>query len=189
MGFSRACIYNWLAMYRAGGWDGLDARKRGGRPRKLNGRMIPWIYRVVVGKGSTAVQVSLCLVDPERHCDGDLSEVWHPVECQFGGASVGAVGNYSSEAPVAGIPAGSRAGTTVGSRRNTLRLPRKPNDCGRRSGLAMNRDCAAIIMRGQPGDSKGQTPVVRSTGARYRLNMISAVNRRGRMRFMIEERG
>jgi transposase len=36
---------------------------------------------------------------------------------------------------------------------------------------------------------KGQTPVVQSTGARYRLNMLSAVNRRGRMRFMLEERG
>lgn len=31
MGFCRACIYNWLAMYRAGGWDAMDARKRGGR--------------------------------------------------------------------------------------------------------------------------------------------------------------
>jgi transposase len=49
MGFTRACIYNWLAMYRAGGWDALDARKRGGRPRKLNGRIIRWVYRVVVG--------------------------------------------------------------------------------------------------------------------------------------------
>jgi transposase len=36
---------------------------------------------------------------------------------------------------------------------------------------------------------KGHTPVVESTGARYRLNMISAVNRRGRMRFMIEKQG
>jgi hypothetical protein len=36
---------------------------------------------------------------------------------------------------------------------------------------------------------KGQTPVVSSTGARYRLNMLSAVNRRGRMRFMIEKKG
>jgi hypothetical protein len=34
---------------------------------------------------------------------------------------------------------------------------------------------------------KGQTPVVTSTGARYRLNMLSVVNRRGRMRFMIEK--
>jgi hypothetical protein len=36
---------------------------------------------------------------------------------------------------------------------------------------------------------KGQTPVVSSTGARYRLNLLSAVNRRGRMRFMIEKGG
>ena len=49
MGFSRACIYNWLSMYRAGGWGALDARKRGGRPRKVNGRVIKWVYRVVVG--------------------------------------------------------------------------------------------------------------------------------------------
>jgi hypothetical protein len=39
IGFSRAYIYNWLAMYRAGGWDALDARKRGGPPRKLNRRI------------------------------------------------------------------------------------------------------------------------------------------------------
>ncbi|MBI4725947.1 transposase [candidate division TA06 bacterium] len=33
---------------------------------------------------------------------------------------------------------------------------------------------------------KGKTPVVKNTGARYRLNMISVVNRLGKMRFMIE---
>jgi len=50
MGFTRACIYNWLAMYRAGGWNGLDARKRGGRARKLNGCIIRWVYQVVIRK-------------------------------------------------------------------------------------------------------------------------------------------
>jgi transposase len=29
MGFCRACIYNWLAMYRAGGWDALEADLEG----------------------------------------------------------------------------------------------------------------------------------------------------------------
>ena len=48
MGFNRACIYKWLAMYRANGWDALGARKRGGRPRKLNDHIIAWIHRVVV---------------------------------------------------------------------------------------------------------------------------------------------
>ncbi len=49
MGFTRACIYNWLAMYRSGGWHALEARKRGGRPRLLKARMIAWVYRAVVG--------------------------------------------------------------------------------------------------------------------------------------------
>ena len=28
---SRAAVFNWLAMYRAGGWQALEARTRGGR--------------------------------------------------------------------------------------------------------------------------------------------------------------
>lgn len=33
-GISRMTIYNWLALYRRGGWHALDAKKRGGRPPK-----------------------------------------------------------------------------------------------------------------------------------------------------------
>ena len=36
---------------------------------------------------------------------------------------------------------------------------------------------------------RGQTPVVSSTGARYRMSLISAVTSRGQMRFMTEEKG
>jgi transposase len=35
----------------------------------------------------------------------------------------------------------------------------------------------------------GQTPVVRSTGARYRYNMLSAINNKGELRFMLTTRG
>jgi transposase len=34
LGFSTRCIYSWLAMYRAGGWDALKAKRISGRPRK-----------------------------------------------------------------------------------------------------------------------------------------------------------
>ena len=36
-GINRVTMYGWLARYRTGGWDALDARKRGGRPPKLDG--------------------------------------------------------------------------------------------------------------------------------------------------------
>lgn len=38
LGFSRACIYNWLAAYRAGGWRALGAKPLKGRPRSITGR-------------------------------------------------------------------------------------------------------------------------------------------------------
>ena len=35
LGFSSRSIYSWLAMYRAGGWDALKAKRIPGRPKKL----------------------------------------------------------------------------------------------------------------------------------------------------------
>jgi transposase len=42
---------------------------------------------------------------------------------------------------------------------------------------------------GRTWGKKGETPVVSSTGARYRTSLISAVTARGQMRFMIKEKG
>jgi transposase len=42
---------------------------------------------------------------------------------------------------------------------------------------------------GRTWGKKGETPVVSSTGARYRTSLISAVTARGHMRFMIKEKG
>ena len=50
LGFSTRCIYSWLAMYRAGGWDALKAKRISGRPRKLASRDLHWVYRTVTGK-------------------------------------------------------------------------------------------------------------------------------------------
>jgi transposase len=42
---------------------------------------------------------------------------------------------------------------------------------------------------GRTWGRKGETPVVSSTGARYRMSLISAVTSRGQMRFMTKEKG
>jgi len=45
LGINRVTIYGWLSRYRHGGWGALDAKKRGGRPPKLDGKALQWIYR------------------------------------------------------------------------------------------------------------------------------------------------
>ena len=47
MGVNRASVYGWLALYRNGGWDNLDAKKRGGRNPKLDAKALRWIYQTV----------------------------------------------------------------------------------------------------------------------------------------------
>src|SRR5712671_7732237 len=35
LGFTRSCVYTWLARYRSGGWGALKARALKGRPMKI----------------------------------------------------------------------------------------------------------------------------------------------------------
>ena len=61
LGFSRGCIYEWLARYRAGGWDGLRAKPLKGRPRKISGRQMKWIYDVVTLKNPQQMKFEFAL--------------------------------------------------------------------------------------------------------------------------------
>jgi len=47
---SRRWFFTWLARYRSGGWHALRTGKQSGRPKKLNGKQIAWIYRTIRDK-------------------------------------------------------------------------------------------------------------------------------------------
>lgn len=188
MGFTRACIYNWLAMYRAGGWDALDARKRGGRPRKLKGNMIKWIYRVVVGTDPRQYKFPFALWT--RHAIATLIDKRYGIRL-----SANSVGRLLAQLGITPQKPLWRAYQQDPERvqkwieEEYPSIAKEAKRLGAEIWFADESGLRSDYHAGTTWGVKGKTPVVRSTGARHRLNMLSVVNRRGGIRFMIEKGG
>lgn len=188
MGFCRASIYNWLAMYRAGGWDALDARKRGGRPRKVSARMIAWVYRVVTSGDPRQYKFPFALWT--RNAIATL--LYRRYGVRLSANSVGRLLAHLGITPQKPLwrayqqdPERVRQWiqTEYPAIARQAQQERAEIWFGDESGVRSDYHA------GTTWAARGKTPVVRTTGARYRLNMLSAVNRRGKMRFMIEAKG
>jgi transposase len=188
MGFSRACIYNWLAMYRAGGWDALDARKRGGRPRKVKGRMLAWIYRTVVGKDPRQYRFPFALWTR----NAIAAVIYEKYGIRLSANSVGRLLTQLGITPQRPLWRAYQQDPERVRKWVEEEYPSIASEAKRVKAEIWFGDESGVRSDYHAGTTwgrKGHTPVVRSTGARYRLNMLSAVNRRGLMRFMLEERG
>jgi transposase len=61
LGMSRSRIYNWLAAYRSGGWDALKSKKLNGRPKKLTGKQMELIYKIIVQKNPQQYRLEFAL--------------------------------------------------------------------------------------------------------------------------------
>ncbi|MGB6324278.1 MAG: helix-turn-helix domain-containing protein [Methylocella sp.] len=60
-GLNRSTVYGWLAPYRRGGWDGLKAKPLFGRPPKLDGRALKWIFDTVTQKNPLRMKIAFAL--------------------------------------------------------------------------------------------------------------------------------
>jgi transposase len=186
LGFSRACIYNWLARYRAGGWHALKSGKHTGRPKKLDGTQIAWIYKTIRDKDPLQLKFSFAL--------WTRSMVTRLIRKQFGiklsETSVGRLlrqMGFSCQRPL--YRAYQQDPEAVEHWKNTM-FPQIKKRAKKLGATIYFEDEAGIrsdFHAGTTWAEKGQTPVVKVTGARFSTNMISAISTRGNLRFIVNQ--
>lgn len=184
---SSSSVFNWLARYRGGGWDALKTGARSGRPPKLNGRMIKYIYdRVTDGDPRqlgfefalwTLPMISVLI----RNEFGIKLSRWSVSRMlkQMGLSVQRPVWRAWQQDPVAARRWQSRQFPVL--RAYARRIDAKVY-FGDEAGIRSDHHS------GTTWSPTGRTPVIKATCARFSCNMISAVSPRGDLRFMVTEK-
>ena len=183
MGVHLVTVYGWLALYRNGGADRLNAKKRGGRKPLLDGKALKWVYQVVT------------LGNPQQ--EKFPFALW---SAKLLGVAIGRkFGVRLSKASVCRLlhqlglspqrplwRAYQRDPKAVDNWLKT-EFPAIKAEARKAQGEIWFGDEAGVRADSHSGTTwapVGKTPVVQTTGARFGLNLISAVSRKGEMRFI-----
>jgi transposase len=183
LGLSRACIYDWLARYRAGGWHALKARKAPGRRPRLTGRQIRWIYNTVTMKNPLQLKFPFAL-----WTRGMICKLIHD---RFGvRLSVASVGRLLAQLGLTcqrPMYVAYQQNPTLVEQWLEQEYPQiraEARRCGAEIYFGDEAGVRSDYHAGTTWAPAGQTPIVLSTGQRFGLNLISAVSAKGLLRFM-----
>lgn len=184
LGVNLRSLFRWLALYRRGGWDRLDARKRGGRPPKLDGRALRWIYNTLTNKNpqqlkfpfalwtAAMVQSLIAVRYKVRLSHSSVCRLLH----QLG---------LSAQRPLWRAYQQNPAAVTRWLESEYPAIRRRARREGAQIFFADEAGVRSDFHSGTTWGRRGQTPVVSSTGARFGANLISAVSAQGQLRFML----
>jgi transposase len=184
LGFNRTTIYNWLAAFREGGVDALKAKPVPGRPRKLQGRQLARLYRMVAGKDPRQLQFPFGL--------WTRAMVRELIKREFGVAlsevSVGRLLRTMGLSPQRPVYRAYQQDAELVRQWREVEYPKIRAEAHKIGAEIYFADEAAVRSDHHAGTSwapVGKTPVVTSTGARFSLNLMSAVSPKGLVRFRI----
>jgi transposase len=186
LGLHRKTVYGWLAKYRVGGPDALRAKPVPGRPPKLAGAQIARLYALIVGRDPRQLSFAFALWTREM-----VREV---IRREFGIAlstvSVGRLLRTMGLSPQRQLHRAYEQNPEAVVRWKTEEYPAIRAAAQKAGATIYFADEAGIRSDYHSGTTwapVGQTPVVHNTGARYSINMLSAVTAQGALRFMVHE--
>ena len=185
LGVQKSTLFGWLARYRRGGWSALDALKRGGRPPKLTGKMLQWVYESVMKEPRQmrfpfALWTSIMVAEL----------IWRQFHIRLSKASVCRLLNQLGFSPQRPLWRAFQRDAALVEKWVKEEYP-KIRALARKQGADIFFGDEAGVRSdshsGRTWATRGETPIVATTGARFGCNMISTISPRGAMRFMLVE--
>jgi len=181
-------VFDWLSLYRSGGWDALKERARSGRPRKVGAGEMQWIYQVVTQGNPLQYQFDFCL--------WTLNVLRALIERELGiklsKSAVCRLLGHLGLSPQRPIYKSYKQDPRKIEQYLAETFPEAVAKAKRLGATLFFVDEAALrsdAHRGLTWGKKGETPVVRNSGGRFGLSVISAVSPRGDLRFSFIEDG
>jgi len=184
LGFHRSRIYDWIAKYRNGGLEALRAKKITGRPTTLNGKQIQKLYAIIVDKNPLQLKFEFALWtrDIIREVIKDQFDL------KLSAVSVGRLLKKMGFSPQKPLRRAYQQDKDRVEKWLNEEYPVIYKQARSEKAAIFFADESGIRSDFHSGTTwalKGKTPVLRTTGARFSINMISAISAKGHMRFMI----
>lgn len=179
-------IFKWIAAYASGGQNALQAKDGAGRPPKVKPEELAWIAAKVKDHtpdqlkfefGLWTVKLISALIERDLNLKLSAPTVMKIMK-QLG---------FTAQKPL--YRAYEQSATLVQEWRNTRypEIKKRAKEQGARIMYADEAGLRSDYHTGTTWAPKGQTPVVRTTGKRFSIQMLSAVGQDGHFEFMLRE--
>lgn len=181
-GVPQRTVFDWLSLYRSGGWDALKEGQRSGRPRKVSAEQMRWVYNAVTLGNPQQYQLEFCL--------WTLNTLRALIQRELGitlsKSAVSRLLRHLGLTPQRPLYKSYKQDPRKAEQYLAETFPAAVAEARRRDAEIYFVDEASVrsdAHRGTTWGKAGDTPVVRNSGGRFSFNVISAVSPRGDMRF------
>lgn len=183
LGMNPRNIYRWIALYREGGEAALRAKALKGAAPKLSGSQLKWIRKTVIGKSPLQLGFEFALWT--REMVRDL--IARKYGIRFHIVSIGRILKKLGLSAQKPLHRAFQQNPKLVEAWTQYEFPKIKTLAKREGADIFFGDEAGVrsdYHAGTTWGERGETPVVVSTGARFTLNMISAISSKGHLRFM-----
>ena len=186
LGYGRSTVFWWVQKYSQGGIGELETKLRSGRPPKLDKSQRLKLAKLIIGRDPRQLRFAFALWTREM-----VAEL---IEREFGVVmSVSAVGRMLHRlglSPQRPLWRAYQANPEAIETWKTQEFPLIREQAQRAGAIVFFQDEASVRSDFHAGTTwgvVGETPVVKTTGARYSVNMISSISTQGKLHFRLLE--